>query len=188
MDELLSDRSGFWNNRATLFWMLFNLAICLNLKICISGGARNDPVFCRDYRGCLSFYLLPCLCVFDNEILSIIWAHSRARKRGLATTLLKLLNVKTISNPLPESLEFWEKSGFEFTDEKQYIMRYKENLKDTGNTAPHSNNNTTTIPATATATTTEEASTENSITTATREHVKPDNTSEESASKRTKVD
>ena len=113
-------------------------------------GARNDPVFCRDYRGCLSFYLLPCLCVFDNEILSIIWAHSRARKRGLATTLLKLLNVKTISNPLPESLEFWEKSGFEFTDEKQYILRYKDNLKNTGNTAPHSNNNTTTIPATAT--------------------------------------
>jgi len=110
IDELASDDSEFIYNKETLLdsyvsGNLYGLRITESTPM-YKSMTRGHPLFCKD-----SFYLLPCLCVKNDEKAVIIWTHSRARKMGFAKLLVKLLNIKYADTPLPESIGFWKKIG-----------------------------------------------------------------------------
>jgi len=107
IDELLDDKSGFFHNRNTLLkafkdGTLYSLHIDETEEMFTS--KKRDPVFIRN-----SFYLLPCLCVKQDDAALIIWTHTRARNRGFARKLIQLLGIQTAIQPLQASLGFWEK-------------------------------------------------------------------------------
>ena len=75
-------------------------------------NSLEDKIFVR-YRGLPTpDYLLPCFCVVYKENSSVaymIWTAPRARRMGLATTLLEALNITSADSKLPESMGFWTK-------------------------------------------------------------------------------
>tara|TARA_A100001015_G_C15002788_1_gene719300 strand:+ start:196 stop:612 length:417 start_codon:yes stop_codon:yes gene_type:complete len=111
-DELVDDKSGFFFNRSTIIESykdgnLYGLYVNEN-QFMFDNRIRGHKLFARDYGGCLSWYLLPCFCIKENDKCIILWVHSRARRKGFGTKLVKLLNIKEICTPLPESLPFWK--------------------------------------------------------------------------------
>lgn len=113
IDELYDDKSGFYCNRTTILEAykngnLYGLRVSETAQM-YERGARIDKIFCRDSFGCPSCYLLPCLCVKENNTAMIIWTHTRARKMGFAKKLVSLLCIERADNPLPDSKGFWEK-------------------------------------------------------------------------------
>jgi GNAT superfamily N-acetyltransferase len=120
-DELIDDDSGFQYNRATLLEAFKNGNLWgLTIKETDSmfkRGAAEDIIFIKP---CVAhqLYLLPCLCVLNNEgnKILIIWTHSRARRHGYAKTLIEYLSFDTLlipDRPLPESIPFWKACGYE---------------------------------------------------------------------------
>jgi hypothetical protein len=57
------------------------------------------------------FFLLPCLCIVKDSLVSSVWTHTRARRKGFATMLIKLLRVRNVLNPTYDSLPFWKACG-----------------------------------------------------------------------------
>ncbi len=113
-DELGDDNSGFLCNKSTILEAykkgnLYGLRVNETDKM-YEREARMDNIFCEN-----SWYLLPCSCVSPNNKAIIIWTHTRARKMGFAKKLVKLLHIKYAYNPLPDSIEFWEKCNVKMT-------------------------------------------------------------------------
>ena len=132
MDELYievcnSDGTGFWHNRGTILdayskGNLYGLRVDETHEMFKRGNARDDPVFCKQLTGEVSWYLLPCFCVKKGDEAILLWTHARARRRGFAKKLVELLNIKRAYYPLPESLGFWQKCGID-----PYLKKEKEN-------------------------------------------------------------
>ena len=106
IDELLDDESGFFHNRDILLkafkdGTLYSLHVDETEEMF---GLERDPVFIST-----SFYLLPCLCVKQDDAALIIWTHRRARNRGFARKLIQLLGIQSAIQPLQASLGFWKK-------------------------------------------------------------------------------
>tara|TARA_B100000003_G_scaffold203179_1_gene213378 strand:- start:21369 stop:21779 length:411 start_codon:yes stop_codon:yes gene_type:complete len=114
-DELLDDKSGFLNNRTCILdayknGNLYGLRVNETYKMFEKGESQND-IFCKG-----SLYLLPCFCIKENNKAVIIWTHTRARKKGFAKCLVKLLDIKYAYNPLPDSIDFWKKCNVDLNN------------------------------------------------------------------------
>ncbi len=111
MDELVDDRSGFWNNRAYLLDAFIDKRLyVLKVEHCPM-ELYNDPMFAHSLDGHVAERLLPCFCVLsktDDSCCDIVWTHTRARRLGLASALLNLLDVTSANNELDEAKPFWE--------------------------------------------------------------------------------
>jgi len=124
-DELEDDDSGFIHNRITLLdafkkGEMYGLTV-KETDSMYSRGADTDELFVK-CKGTNSLYLLPCILLLDNEYMkegnaqiSIIWVHTRARRRGFAKKMVNSLsecyeNI-ILSHPLPESIPFWKACG-----------------------------------------------------------------------------
>ena len=110
MDELNNDSSGFLHNRATILdayvnGNLYGLQLNENKHYDLN---PFDSIYCNCYISC-QYYLFPCFCIKENDKAIIIWTHTRARNKGFAKKLVELLKIKSVYNPLPESIGFWEK-------------------------------------------------------------------------------
>jgi hypothetical protein len=111
-DELMDDESGFFNNRGIIVEAykegnLFGLRVGVTDSM-YKRDAIFDDIFCRPNPN-LSYYLLPCFCIKQDNKAIIIWTHTRARRKGFAKKLIELLNIEYADNPLPGSIKFWEK-------------------------------------------------------------------------------
>ena len=108
MEELCDDDSDFIYNRNIIVegykrGDLYGLSVS-ETDAMYERGARLDSIFCEKSR-----YLLPCLCLKEDNKAIIVWTHQRARNRGFAKKLVEFLKIKTVLDPLPESIGFWEK-------------------------------------------------------------------------------
>ena len=117
IDELVDDRSGFFNNRAWLLeaWKngcLHGLAVEETDEMFKSPERQDEPLFCEERD---TMYLLPCLCMTsegaDRSTAEIIWTHKRARRRGLGTALVQKLGIKKVWKPVKGSAPFWKACG-----------------------------------------------------------------------------
>jgi hypothetical protein len=120
-DEIINDNSGFQYNRATLLEAFKNGNLWgLTIEETDSMDKRHateDPIFVK-HNIANTLYLLPCLCVLNNEgtKILIIWTHSRARRHGYAKKLVEYLSFDILlipDRPLPESIPFWKACGYE---------------------------------------------------------------------------
>ena len=108
IDELYDDNSEFICNRTKILEAytkgnLYGLEVN-ETDLMYNNNANNDDIFCK-----YSLYLLPCLCIKENNKAIIIWTHTRARRKGFAKKLVELLQIKYAYNPLPDSIHFWKK-------------------------------------------------------------------------------
>jgi hypothetical protein len=106
--ELSNDKSGVLCNRTEILEAykdgnLYGLTVD-ETKLMYARDAHTDKIFCDN-----SHYLLPCLCVKENNSAKFIWIHTRARRMGIAKKLIELLQIKYAWKPLPASLDFWKK-------------------------------------------------------------------------------
>ena len=107
-DEIVNDDSCFLNNREYILHSykegnLYGLRVDEN-DYMFKNKEYTNKIFCKK-----SFYLLPCFCIKENDKCIIIYTHTRARKNGFAKLLLKQLKIKSVYNPLVESMDFWNK-------------------------------------------------------------------------------
>ncbi len=109
-DELIDDKSNFVYNRCTIL-KAYKEGKMYGLTVDETEEMYQNQYF-KNHIFTVKYYLLPCFCIIEDEKVVIIWTHTRARKKGFASKLLQLLNIKYVYNPLPESLEFWKKRGF----------------------------------------------------------------------------
>lgn len=108
-EELVDDKSDFIQNKNFLLESyrdgnLYTLYVEENLWM-FRNNIEEDPIFCK---GNGSEYILPCFCIKEDKKAMIIWVHSRARRKGLGSRLVKLLEIEEVYNPLPTSLPFWD--------------------------------------------------------------------------------
>jgi hypothetical protein len=111
IDELYDDKSVFTINRIAILEAhkkgnLYGLRAIVTTPM-YNRRAHLDDVFCADIKN--SWYLLPCFCVKENDEAIILWVHSRVQRRGFGKQLVELLNIKSVYNPLPCSVDFWTK-------------------------------------------------------------------------------
>ena len=114
LDELCDDGSSFRNNAGALAdafrdGNLYSLCYTETDSM-YEQRIGDDPLFVRGFQ---SIYLIPCICMINKDTIEIMWVHTRARKRGFASKIVKLLNLPYVYNPLPGSEEFWKKRGIE---------------------------------------------------------------------------
>lgn len=72
--------------------------------------AGEDEIFIKH-----SFYILPCFCIAHDRIIETIWVHPRARYLGIASFMIKELNISRIGNLIHKDVkekDFWKKLGF----------------------------------------------------------------------------
>lgn len=128
MDELVNDNSGFYCNRCHILdaytngwlytvymteteWMFYNLP-------------RDNPIFCKG-----TLWMFPCFCVFnEHRGLDIIWTHTRMCGNGLATFMVRELNITKVKHLLEPSLGFWSKIGFVKKTDNEWVLSDKEQL------------------------------------------------------------
>lgn len=133
IDDVEEDGKTFLHNRDSLLEAfaekrLFSLKMT-ETEFMLAGGARGHEIFAGNRQSILvsprtgkgvsiaghrSWYMLPCLCTLsekrqeaDNAV-EILWVHSRARRHGLGSLLVRELHVsRTSTCRLDESDEFW---------------------------------------------------------------------------------
>lgn len=127
LDELKDDKSGFIHNKKHLLQAykedrLYGLII-IETDSMYQRGANRDEIFCKffDEKKKLvrsrSMYLLPCLCITNEEgdKIEIIWVRKKERRKGFGRKMVELLKEKSPtgiiepSNPLPQAKKFWDK-------------------------------------------------------------------------------
>jgi len=116
IDELKTDEkddTGFWHNRVEITehyknGTLFSLRMQETHEI-FKDGIRANEIFARGSYGDLSFYLLPCFVAMVGDKVDMIWVHSRARKLGIGSELVKQSRATGTLAKLPESIGFWER-------------------------------------------------------------------------------
>jgi hypothetical protein len=111
IDELYDDESVFIRNRTAILEAhkkgnLYGLRAVVTAPM-YDRRAYLDDIFCADIKN--SWYLLPCLCVKENDEAIILWVHSRAQRRGFGRKLIEFLKIKSVYYPLPDSVDFWTK-------------------------------------------------------------------------------
>jgi hypothetical protein len=115
-DELIDDESKFLNNRTTILDSFKNgnlYGLILEEDDYLFNKRNQIKHFFCSSTMC-SLYLFPIFCVMEknkDEECSIIWNHSRNRRKGLGKKLVELLNIKNVWNPLQDSLPFWKSCG-----------------------------------------------------------------------------
>jgi hypothetical protein len=73
---------------------------------------KDEKLYGLEIKGAGDLYfLLPCLCIVKDSTVSSVWTHTRARRKGFAIMLIKLLRVQNVLNPTYDSLPFWEACG-----------------------------------------------------------------------------
>lgn len=73
---------------------------------------KDGNLFGLEIKGAADLYfLLPCLCIVKDSIVSNVWTHTRARRKGFAIMLIKLLRVRNVLNPTYNSIPFWKACG-----------------------------------------------------------------------------
>ena len=110
MDEIKEDK--FYHNRSIIVESyknnnLYGLRVDETYEM-YNKFVGTDDIFC-DIRKGSTQYLLPCLCIKDNDTAIILWTHPRARNNGFAKKLVHLLDIKYALNIFPQSKEFWKK-------------------------------------------------------------------------------
>jgi len=120
MDELVDDKSGFYHNRATLLDALKDgclYGLCFSETDYMYDNLRTirefPPPFLCHGDECRQ-YLLPCFCMVDikgGKKAKVIWTHTRARRRGFGTALVKNLGIEEVNKPVDGSQPFWEACG-----------------------------------------------------------------------------
>jgi hypothetical protein len=119
-DELCHDHGEFVNqvtNRTTLLdafrkGTLFSLCVG-ETEAMYHAKDSALPIFAKGAVQ-TTLYMLPIMCVVDHDSpdeVVWLWTHSRVRRIGLATSLVKLLNISRVFHPLPESLPFFGALG-----------------------------------------------------------------------------
>ena len=86
----------------------------------------EDNVYCdnRDND------LLPLFCaVYEEGVCGLIWTAKRARKRGFATEIIKLLNINTVDSPMSNdnAIGLWNKLNLNVKGDAEY--GYYEKMK-----------------------------------------------------------
>ena len=129
VSELINDQSEFLYNKDSILEAfktgnLYSLSVFETDEM-FRKVDRRDEIFCKDtlndlflsnykFNDILSFYLLPCFCIKNDDNCAIIlWVHSRARNKGLGRKLVELLGIRYAFRPLPKSIGFWEKCNVE---------------------------------------------------------------------------
>ena len=110
--ELEDDGSRFHNNMNILVDAMRDGSL---YTLQVVEGERTvrpseDPIFVAD-----AFLTLPCLAVVDEDICSIIWVHSRARRLGLGRALVEGLDIQRASKPLPQGRAFFNACNVDHT-------------------------------------------------------------------------
>ena len=64
---------------------------------------------------CGAGYIFPCFCIpdMDAHTVEFVWVHPRARRMGLASCMLRLLNITSVGTIAPRSVPFWKAIGFQ---------------------------------------------------------------------------
>jgi hypothetical protein len=123
-DELCHDHGEFVNqmtNRTTLL-DAFRKGTLFSLRVTETEDMYNSrdsalPIFAKGAVQ-TTLYMLPIMCVVDHDSpgeVVWIWSHSRARRIGLASLLVRLLGISRVFHPLPESLPFFDALGILIT-------------------------------------------------------------------------
>ena len=111
------NQRGFYCNRESLLEAycqkrIYGITVTESAEM-FAKRAERDEIFVRCDGQPNPDYLLPCFCEVDEEDSSVvvrIWTSPRARRRGLATAMLKALNITSAAEPLlPDSMDFWRK-------------------------------------------------------------------------------
>lgn len=65
--------------------------------------ALDDQIFslCKDHSDSIGWYIT------NNVTYEIIWVYSKVRRQGLGRTMIELLGIKHVKNPLQTSIPFW---------------------------------------------------------------------------------
>ena len=116
--ELQDDRSGFVANSSLILqaWKderLYCLAATETADM-YNRGVGCHEWFCRSSSGRVSLYMFPCFALLSEEnkhVLDILWVHSRMRRKGLGTHLIRKLAIQSTSRQLPGSEQFWGACG-----------------------------------------------------------------------------
>lgn len=85
-DELMDDKSSFLNNRASIV-EAFKTGNMFGLSV------EDKP------------FPFPCFFICDCNAIVILWVHTRARKKGLATTMLELSDIKNVYCPVQSTVD-----------------------------------------------------------------------------------
>jgi ribosomal protein S18 acetylase RimI-like enzyme len=95
---LVKNRSGFAPN----WWAILERYRDGGLFGLVDGAdTRQLESFCTPG-------LLPCFATCPEEgVIDMIWVHSRLRRRGLGSTLVRLLGAKRALDPVAGSEAFW---------------------------------------------------------------------------------
>ena len=106
INELYNDNSDFLCNKDIIVegyrdGNLYSLRVQESDSM-YKRNAKQDEIFCKN-----SFCMLPCFCIKNKDCATLIWTHTRARRKGFARKLITDLKIKSAYNPLPESLDFW---------------------------------------------------------------------------------
>lgn len=119
LDELVNDNSGFIHNKPHLLdafkgGNLYGLSVIETSDMFKRGDACMDKEFCKDVNdNPVGWYLLPCLCVMNDDKCELIWSHTRIRNKGFANKFVELLQIQYAVNVLTESIGFWNRCGVE---------------------------------------------------------------------------
>ena len=68
----------------------------------------DNSIYCKNNED----YLLPLFCAeYVQKVCGLVWTNKRARGRGLATELIRLLNITTVDSPMSNNnaINFWNK-------------------------------------------------------------------------------
>lgn len=129
IDTLLDDErtslnktgKGFYNNRSQILDAYKDGNLYGLTTFCIADDIisfeqedrlvakfRNNDLVCKNALNGSSSDLLPCFCIKENDTAIILWVHTKIRRCGVGSKLIRSLNIKSAYNPLPESESFWK--------------------------------------------------------------------------------
>ena len=107
LSELLNDKSDFLHNLNIIVESfkdgnLYSIRV-VETDSMYRRGAHEDSIFVKG-----TFFVLPCICIIEQNCAEIIWVHTRARRKGFASHMIEELNVNKVNEILPGSEEFWK--------------------------------------------------------------------------------
>lgn len=104
--ELEDDTSGYLNSRSDLV-----------------EAFKEENLYGLEIKGNDLYFLLPCLCIVKDSTVSVVWTHTRARRKGFGIMLMKLLKVRNVYNPSLDSIPFWKACGLHNCEGVQTLMK-----------------------------------------------------------------
>jgi hypothetical protein len=114
-----ADNEGFYHNRSQLLKAygsnrMYGLCAYWSEEM-LEHKSFDDLIFVKNKHQMIH-RMLPCFLVLEEEddihrvrACSYLWTAHRARNKGLATFMLDCLEVRSVSDPLPQAEAFWAK-------------------------------------------------------------------------------